>query len=460
VASWNFNIKDDMKLVTSAGFKYTSYGTSALGWNGNAADPRPDYYKKLPSSVFNVYNSVPTGEQLQQFNDLTDNWKNNKSTRQLDWDMMYFANEQANALDKETLYYVEERHNDQLAFNFSSVFNHTINDHNSYVAGIAVNSTKGMHFKKMKDLLGGQQYTDVDKFSVRDYGFNSSVIQNDLDNPDRRIGEGDKFGYNYNIFVNKQSAWLRYQGNSGSFNYFAAGKIGSTQMFRDGLMRNGRAPLKSLGSSGTAKFLEGGVKAGLTWILNGNHSFTVNAGYEDRAPLAYNSFIAPRIKNDFVKDLKTERIYSGDLTYNFNTPVVMGRITGYYTRFKNQVEMEAFYNDSEARFTYLSMNGIEKEHWGVEAAATFRLTSNLSLTAIGTWSEAKYMNNPVATRTYESESESNEDRVYAKGMRVNGTPLSAYSLAIDYNLKGWFLNLTGNYYHRVYLDFSSYRRLE
>lgn len=62
--------------------------------------------------------------------------------------MMYFANEQANALDKETLYYVEERHNDQLAFNFSSVFNHTINDHNSYVAGIAVNSTKGMHFKK------------------------------------------------------------------------------------------------------------------------------------------------------------------------------------------------------------------------------------------------------------------------------------------------------------------------
>ena len=28
--------------------------------------------------------------------------------------------------------------------------------------------------------------------------------------------------------------------------------------------------------------------------------------------------------------------------------------------------MDAFYNDSEARFTYLSMNGIEKEHWGIE----------------------------------------------------------------------------------------------
>ena len=447
IASWNFTIDDNKKLVTSAGFKYSNYGKSALGWNGNAADPRPDYYKKLPSSIFDVWESVPTADELQQFNEVTDNWKNNKAYRQLDWDALYFANKQANALGKETLYYVEERHDDQLAFNFSSVFNHQWNEHNSYIAGVAVNTTKGMHYKKMKDLLGGQLYTDVDKFAVRDHGASSSMVQNDLDNPNRRIGEGDKFGYDYNIYVNKQSAWVRYQGNNGgSLNYFASGKIGSTQMFRDGLMRNGRAPLKSLGSSGTAKFLEGGIKAGLNWAINGNHSFTLNAGYEERAPLAYNSFIAPRIKNDFVRDLKTERIIGGDLTYNFNTPWVMGRLTGYYTRFQNQVEMDAFYNDSEARFTYLSMNGIEKEHWGIEAAATFKLTSELSLTAIGTWSEAKYTNNPDAVLTYESENESNLDRVYAKGMRANGTPLSAYSLALDYNVKGWFFNLTGNYF--------------
>ena len=101
------------------------------------------------------------------------------------------------------------------------------------------------------------------------------MVQNDLDNPNRRIGEGDKFGYDYNIYVNKQSAWVRYQGNNGgSLNYFASGKIGSTQMFRDGLMRNGRAPLKSLGSSGTAKFLEGGIKAGLNSYCPRQHSQT------------------------------------------------------------------------------------------------------------------------------------------------------------------------------------------
>ena len=205
IASWDFDINKEMKLKTSAGFKYSNYGTSALGWSGNAADPRPDYYKKLPSSIFNVYDksTVPSEDELNLFNEVTERWKTSKSTRQIDWDQMYFANQQANALGKETLYYQEERHNDQLAFNFSSIFNHTIDQHNSYVVGLAVNTTKGMHYKKMKDLLGGDLYTDVDKFSVRDYGYNSYVIQNDLDNPNRRIGEGDKFGYDYNIFVNK-----------------------------------------------------------------------------------------------------------------------------------------------------------------------------------------------------------------------------------------------------------------
>lgn len=459
LATWDFNINKKSKLTTSLGFKYTNYGTSALGWSGNAADPRPDYYKKLPSSVFNVYTSSPTEDELELFNNITDSWKHNKATRQIDWDMMYFANQQANALGKETLYYLEERHNDQLAVNLSSVLKHTFNEKNSVIAGINVNTTKGMHYKKMKDLLGGAIYTDVDKFSIRDYGYDSSVIQNDLDNPNKLIGEGDKFGYNYNIYVNKQDAWARYDGKSDKLNYFVSGKMGATQISRDGKMKNGRAPQKSLGGSGTANFLVGAGKVGVTYFINGNHSLSLNGGYENRAPLAYNAFIAPRIKNDFSYNLKTEKIYNGEMSYRFKSPVITGAITGYYTRFNDQTEMEAFYNDNESRFTYLSMSGIDKEYWGIEAASTIKILSNLSMTAIATWSDARYMNNPTAVRTYESESESNLDKVYSKGMRENGTPLSAYSLGLDYNLKGWFFNLTGNYYHRVYVDFSTYRRL-
>ena len=121
--------------------------------------------------------------------------------------------------------------------------------------------------------------------------------------------------------------------------------------------------------------------------------------------------------------------------------------------------MDQFFNDQESRYTYLSMTGVEKEYMGVELAASVKLTSNLTLNALATYSNAEYVNNPDAVLTYENESESNRDRVYIDGMKESGTPLSAYSLGLDYNVNGWFFSINGNYYHRGFIDFSTYRRL-
>ena len=44
-------------------------------------------------------------------------------------------------------------------------------------------------------------------------------------------------------------------------------------------------------------------------------------------------------------------------------------------------------------------------------------------------------------------------------MRVSGTPLTALSLGIEYNVNGWFFEANLNYYDRVYIGFSPYRRL-
>ena len=50
-------------------------------------------------------------------------------------------------------------------------------------------------------------------------------------------------------------------------------------------------------------------------------------------------------------------------------------------------------------------------------------------------------------------------RVIADGMRVSGTPLTAVSLGANYNINGWFFEAHLNYYDRVYVGFSQYRRL-
>ena len=44
-------------------------------------------------------------------------------------------------------------------------------------------------------------------------------------------------------------------------------------------------------------------------------------------------------------------------------------------------------------------------------------------------------------------------------MRESGSPMGVVSLGFNYNVKGWFLSANLNYYDRVYIDFSEYRRL-
>ena len=460
ILTWDFDIDDRTSLSTSFSGKYSMYANSALGWSGNAADPRPDYYKKLPSGQVDVWTEDEyTDEEIATWNDAYRYWTSSKAHRQIDWDAMYFANAQQKALGGEALYYVEKRHNDQMAFNLASTLKRDMKEYGRITAGLALNTTKGMHYKTMKDLLGADRFTDIDKFSVRDYGYNSSMIQNDLDHPNRVIGEGDKFGYDYNIFVNKAHAWANYQYDKDYYSLFFAGRFGGTTMEREGLMRNGRAANNSKGSSGVAKFLEHGAKAGATFRIGGKHVFNLGVGYEQNAPLAYNAFVAPLLKNDFASNLTREEVISTEASYAYNGPIVGVKLSGYYTRFNNVTELDQFYNDQQSRYTYLSMTGVEKQHMGVEAALSVKIISNLTFNAIGTISNAKYINNPQANLTYENESETNSDIVCIDGMKESGTPLSAYSIGLDYSVDGWFFNVNGNYYHRGYIDFSTYRRL-
>lgn len=483
ILTWDWKIKDQMKLTTAAGFKYSMYSSTALSWSGDAYDPRPDYYKNLPSSVFDVWDPEKNNPEylaqnpylLEQYNTVKDFWLASKANRQINWDRMYFVNRQNEAAGGETLYYQERRHNDQMVFAFNTALNHEVNRNQKYTLGLSLNATKGMHYKTMADLLGGHTFTDIDKFAASDYGINSIEAQNDLRHPNRKIGVDDKFGYNYNIFVNKARLYGLYELKQGNFTYNLSAFAEGTTMEREGLMQNGRAPENSYGKSGKAYFLGGGGRFGLTYRPSGSHILNASFGMESNAPLARNSFVAPRMQNNFVQNLTNEQIFNAEASYQFRFGNFSGKVTGYYTRFNNGVEQTAFYNDQQSRFTYLTMSGIDREHYGVEAAFKYNITSNFAINLTGTYGEAKYVNNPLAEVNYEGmkgstikalnvwknpvTGENMPLRVIANGMRVNGTPLAAASIGLSYNTNGWFFEANLNYYDRVYVDFSEYRRL-
>lgn len=483
ILTWDWKIKDNMKLTTAAGFKYSMYSSTALSWAGDAYDPRPDYYKNLPSSIFDVWDPnknngqsfIDNPQYLEQYNMLKDFWTSSKANRQINWDRMYFVNRQNEAAGGEALYYQERRHNDQMVFAFNTAFAHDVSREHKYTIGLSINSTKGMHYKTMADLLGGTRFTDIDKFAASDYGINSPEAQNDLRKPNRQIGEDDRFGYDYNIFVNKARLYGLYELNQNKITYRLSAYTEGTMMERDGKMQNGRAPENSYGKSGKAYFLGGGGRFSLLYRPNGAHTLALHFGAQSDAPLARNSFVAPRMQNNYVKNLKNEQNFNAEASYQFRFGNFSGKVSGFYYRFSGGVEQTAFYNDQESRFTYLTMSDIERQHYGVEAAFKYDILSNLAVTLVGTYSEAQYANNPYAEVNYEGMNSATLTKlntwynpvtgqatplcVLAKGMRVDGTPLAAVSLGLSYNIKGWFFEANLNYYDRVYVGFSEYRRL-
>ena len=460
--TWDWQINKETRLTTSVAGKYGKYGTTALGWNGNAADPRPNYYQNLPSAAYDVWDPsyTPTEDEIADWQQRYSYWKSSKANRQIDWDYMYFANKQANAAGGNALYYVEKRNNDQMMLNLSSILNHEINNNEKITLGLNVGTTKGMHYKTLDDLLGSNSYgTDIDKFSVGDFAPGSDYVQNDVDNPNRIIKEGDVFGYDYDIYVNNARLFTQYTFNNSIANITLGAHIDGTTMERYGNMRNGRAINNSKGSSGTAKFFSGGAKLGVVWNINGNNTISFGWGLENRAPLAYNSFIAPRMRNDFVYGLENEEIWSQEISYKLNYGPVTAKFTGYYTQFDDVVEQSAFYNDMLSNFTYLSMTGLQKKHYGVEAAIVYNVTSALSFNIVGTWNEAEYTKNGNGFLISENEKVVQNDMVYMDGAHVDGSPLTALSFGVDYNTNGWYLSANANYYDRVYIGASSYRRL-
>jgi outer membrane receptor protein involved in Fe transport len=166
------------------------------------------------------------------------------------------------------------------------------------------------------------------------------------------------------------------------------------------------------------------------------------------------------VNNDFVKDLKQEKIFSAEVGYRLQTSWLKANLNAYYSLLDDVTEQSMYYMDDKHSFTYVSLTGIQKEYYGVELGMNFRITEWLNLKALGTISDAKYINNANVYYMLSEDGKTYSDVCLNKGMREGCTPLTAASLDLSYHAKGWYIDLIGNYYDRIYLYYTPVTRYE
>lgn len=280
-------------------------------------------------------------------------------------------------------------------------------------------------------------------------------------NPNRKVYEGDVFGYDYNIRSINARAWLQNQITTAHWNVNYGLEVSFTDFVRHGNMQNGRAPENSLGTGKHHSFDNAALKAGATYKLDGRNYFTAHASYGTRAPMPDYSYVSPRTKDTSVQGLKSERFFTADLSYTWNYARFRGSVTGFYTRMWNGIKRSGFYDYQLNTFMNYSMSGMETEYKGIELGMEYKILSNLSVSAAGTFSRYTYENDPLGVRSYENGSQEDVTRrVYLKNYHIGGTPQQAYSIGLNYNIKQWFFEVNGQWFGDNWIDLSPARHEE
>jgi hypothetical protein len=229
-------------------------------------------------------------------------------------------------------------------------YRNTSVNHLTITAGLEAKASQGIHYKTVDDLLGGNQWIDVDPFAERDIkelatniGLTQAEIanvkQNDLRNPNAVVTDHGRFGYDYRINMMNAKLWAQNEWKWNQFELYYGLQFTYSSIQRTTDMLNGRAWYLAklnqeadlawyyladqaenvLNANGdfsklptrlngyTHHFVDPAVKLGATYKIDGRNHIKFNAMAETKAPLGRDAYLSPR-----VHDRATENIYRHD----------------------------------------------------------------------------------------------------------------------------------------------------
>lgn len=466
--NYAFDVSDRSQLRLATSVRFGKNGYSALTWQ-NGPDPRPDYYRKLPSYFASDGNALGAAWQAIYWQANYDN------IRYFDWDGMYRTNYmQNNPADEEIYgpgrrsnYMVEERHTDQLDWNFTATFSHLFRNNSKLNGGLRFRNNRTEYYSQVKDLLGGTYWVDIDKFAERDFASNELAYQNNLDYYDAHghahaARVGDKYSYDYYAHVMNGDAWLSYDLSFGGLNIKVGGEVGYASMWREGLWRKGLFPDNSKGDSKKLDYLTYKGKVNFSYRISGAHAVEANIVYMQKAPEFQSAFVSPRTRNTITPGLSPERVFGVDAAYSLRLGDIKARVSGYYTRITDQSKVMSYYDDVAATYTNFAMSGIDKLYFGLEAAVSVPLYRTLTLNAAVSWGQYTYDSDPDYIQTQDNSGDIvSAGKVYWKNFRLESTPQTALNVGLSYRTnKNIYLSADFNYYNRMYLSMSPIYRTD
>ncbi|MBQ3882180.1 MAG: carboxypeptidase regulatory-like domain-containing protein [Bacteroidales bacterium] len=523
ILKYDYTPNDKFKASATLLYRFGKNGYTAIDWY-DAQDPRPDYYRNLPS-YFWMENRDFGRRNMFKYAAAKEAWTHSSlypEMTHVNWERLYDVNR--NNLEgvagiPRSKYISEERRVDQRDLNFAGSFKWNTNSWLTLSGGLNAKINRTENYKIVDDLLGGYYFVDIDSFAEREYASAAAKVQNDLDyylahGEARRLYKGDKFGYDYYAQIRNIEAWLNGRFAVGNFSADLGGKIGYSSFWREGLVRKGLFPgLKpdgtdyiidgvnlsrdsegnllptSYGKSEVKGFLTYAGKLGLNYMIGGRMRIYGNVGFFNDAPNFNMAFMSPRTRNTTVDNLTTTKTFTSDLNWQFTGNGFNARITGYYTYIWDQTDVMSAFDDMQNAFSNFALSGIDERHYGIEVG--FKVPTpvpNLSIQGVVSAGRYEYTSNPTMVQTIDNSAEPVEyggfttllipfwkstpifkrdgsgnptyEIDHYQRHYIPSTPQLATSLGLSYNYNYWYIDGDVEYFDGAYLDMNPLYRTD
>ena len=440
------NERTRLNLATSFTAGIEKY--SSLDWF-NAQTPAPDNYRYMPS-YFEDENDI--------FLAVENAWMENDARyTQIDFDRLIATN----SINKgEAIYAISDRVKRTVQANFRGGATTSFDKgYLSYGLDIAIANYR--NYKQMRDLLGADYIVDLDYFLLDDDTFGNS-LQNNLATPNRRIENGDRFGYDYAIRRHDVSLFATYCYSTAKFNLDIAAKIGYTDISRRGFYRKELFADSSFGSSKHLQFSPYSLRIKAGYLIADNHFIEGSIATEAKPCEEEDLFLQSQYNNRTIADPTLLSNYNGEVRYTFQKPNISVSATLFLTARINDTQVRHLYDDLSGEYTDVVASRINTLRYGLEVETEYRFADHFRATATISLGRYKYASNSLITIYSDAANTllANHIPSHTKGLSLGNAPQAAITAGLSYHNKGWWATINANYAGLRYIEPSAAMRTD
>ncbi|MBD0401998.1 TonB-dependent receptor [Flammeovirga sp. EKP202] len=400
--NWYWTINDKTDLATTA---YVSVGRGGgTGLTSNA----------------------PYGQQLN-----VNDFRNENGI--IDFDAFVRANqEQFKNSNGQYSSVFRKSHNNHLWAGAVSTLTHKANDYWTITGGIDLRNYKGQHYQTVEDLMGNDYYIDRSNQSTGP----------------RKVRVGDKMGYNNDGIVQWQGLFGQVEYSKDQLTWFMSAAASHQAYKRIDYFKYKEGTKETDWQS----FFGGSIKTGANYNIDEHHNVFINAGFISRQPFMNAVFL--NYKNDINKKATNEKILSGEIGYGYRTKGFRVNVNAYYTLWKDKAFTKTVYDTNGQSYT-ANLLGVDALHKGIELDAVWQPTRKLTVTAMASVGDWKWLNNLENVKIFDDQqNEIDEVNVFMKNKHVGNSAQTTAAIGVTYEVLPR-LRVMGdwNFYGNLYADY-------